>query len=303
MNGFRRLPSLRALAAFEATVRNGSVSAAARGLNVTPGAISRQIAGLEKELGLELLSRHKNKLSPNRSGQKLADVLDRAFSDISQVVRELREGDNRDTLILNVWPTFAIQWLAPRLAKFHSVAAEIDLQIRTSLAEPRFDRDGIDLAVMIGQGHWPGLYARRLFAREFTLVTCRKLLEEFGPAPKDALEASRLLYSNLHIDHLRSWLDEAGFDDVDPDRGTLFENSSLAYQAARDGAGFALGQKALLADDLRSGRLVAPFELTTLGAREYYIACRNRDADRPAVRTFIDWIVAEANAASVEIPK
>jgi LysR family glycine cleavage system transcriptional activator len=301
MSNTRRLPSLRALMAFETTVRSGSVSAAARALNVTPGAVSRQIAGLEDDLGLELLSRHKNKLSPNRSGQKLADVLDRAFSDISDVVRDLRQGGERDTLVLNVWPTFAIQWLVPRLATFHGVEAQIDLHIRTSLVEARLDRDDIDLAVMIGHGQWPNLHAQRLFAREFTLVTCPQLLENFGSAPRDALKSSRLLYSDLHIDHLKSWLAEAGFDDIDLGRGTLFENSSLAYQAARDGAGFALGQTALLADDLRSGRLVAPFELKTLGAREYYIACRDRDADRPAIRTFIDWIVAEARASSGEL--
>lgn len=291
----RRIPSFKALRAFESTMRHGTLSAAARDLNVTPGAISRQISALEDDMGLKLMTRHHEGITPNQAGEKLARALTKSFKDIADVIEEVREGTLRETLTLKVFPTFAIQWLIPRLANFHSLAPDIDLHIRTSLADARFDVEEIDVAVMIGNGDWPRLRSHRLFPRLFTLVCSPTLLEKAGSGPEAALRSSRILYSDLHIEHWGQWLGQAGFHDIDISRGTLFENSSLAYQAARDGAGFALGQIDLLREDLRTGRLITPFETVTTGKREYYVAYRQHDADQPAIRKLVDWLVSEAN--------
>jgi len=293
----RRLPSFQALKAFEATVRGRSLSAAARELNVTVGAVSRQISALEERLGQSLMVRHAQGINPTQAGLKLTAALTKAFDDVETALHEVTAETGRETLVLNVYPTFAIQWLVPRLAGFHSLAPEIDLQIRTSLVEPRFNTDEIDIAVLIGTGQWPKLKSHLLFPRLFTLVTSPQLLARLGPDPTTALRASRPLYSDLHIEHWKQWLIKAGFDDIDLTRGTLFENSSLAYQAARDGAGFALGQTDLLADDLRSGRLIAPFDLITKGDRQYFAAYRRSEASNPAIQTFINWATTEAGQA------
>jgi LysR family glycine cleavage system transcriptional activator len=290
----RKLPSFQALKAFEATVRAGSLSGAARELNVTPGAVSRQISALEERLGRPLMLRHAQGITPTRAGSRLTRSLTEAFDMVEAAVLEAEAGTGRETLVLNLYPTLAIQWLAPRLAVFHSVAPEVDLQIRTSLIEPRFIHDDVDVAILIGQGNWPGLEAHLLFPRLFTLVASPALLERLATDPASALRASRPLYSDLHIGHWRQWLAAAGLDDLDLTRGTLFENSSLAYQAARDGAGFALGQTHLLAEDLKTGRLVAPFETVIRGERQYYIAHRRTDAGNPAIRKLVDWAVSEA---------
>lgn len=292
-----RLPSFKALRAFESTMRNGTLSAAAREMNVTPGAISRQISALEDDIGLKLMTRHREGITPNQMGEKLARALAKSFKDIADVLQEIREGALRETLTLKVFPTFAIQWLVPRLANFHSLAPDIDLHIRTSLVDARFDTEDIDVAVKIGNGDWPKLRSHRLFPRLFTLVCSPALLAKAGPDPEAALRSSRILYSDLHIEHWTQWLDKAGLQDINISRGTLLENSSLAYQAARDGAGFALGQIDLLREDLRTGRLVAPFQRSITGKREYYVAYRQHDADRPAIRTFVDWLVSEASQA------
>jgi LysR family glycine cleavage system transcriptional activator len=291
----RHLPSFKALQAFEATMRHGTLSAAARDLNVTPGAISRQISALEQDMGLKLMTRHSEGITPNQAGEKLARTLNKSFKDISDVIQGIREGSLRETLTLKVFPTFAIQWLVPRLANFHGLAPDIDLHIKTSLTDARFDTEDIDVAIMIGNGDWPKLRSHRLFSRQFTLVCSPALLEKAGPDPEIAFRTSRILYSDLQVGHWHDWLDEAGFSDVDISRGTQFENSSLAYQAARDGAGFALGQVDLLHEDVRTGRLVAPFGTLMTGKREYYVAHRQHDADRPAIRTLVDWLVSEAN--------
>jgi LysR family glycine cleavage system transcriptional activator len=177
----RHLPSFKALQAFEATMRHGTLSDAARDLNVTPGAVSRQISALEDDLGFKLMTRHHEGITPNHPGEKLARVLGKSFKDISDVIQELRDGAFRETLTLKVFPTVAIQWLVPRLANFHGLAPDIDLHIRTSLNDARFDMEDIDVAIMIGDGNWPKLRAHRLFPRLFTLVCNPQLLQDKGP--------------------------------------------------------------------------------------------------------------------------
>lgn len=298
----RHLPRFPALRAFEAAVRTGSLSAAARDLNVTPGAISRQINLLEEHVGTPLMRRHPQGAEATEIGLKLFRRLSLAFTDIEEALAEAAGDREKDVLTLSVYPTFAIQWLVPRLAHFHSREPKIDLQIRTCLTEPRFDREEIDLALMIGNGQWPGLTAQRLFSRRFTPVTSPELLRDLDRPAAEALRASRILYSDLHIRHWHLWLDRAELTGIRLDRGIRFDNSTLAYQAAREGGGFALGQTALLTDDLRSGRLVAPFDTVIDGDREYYIACRRRDAKRPAVQAFISWVQTELKASAAERP-
>lgn len=292
----RYLPRYHALRAFEATLRTGSLSAAARALNVTPGAVSRQISQLEAQLGAPLMRRHSRGITANDRGFRLFRRLSSAFSEIEDAVAEAAGTAAPESLTLSVYPTFAIQWLLPRLPRFYAVAPATDLRIRTTLVDARFDRDETDLAIRIGTGTWPGQTAWLLLRREFSPVAAPWLLAAAGDDATAALAAAKILYSDLHIGHWQLWLDRAGIAGPRLDRGIRFDNSSLAYQAAREGAGFAIGQMALLDDDLRAGRLVAPFDLVIEGGRQYYLTCRRDEAQRPAIRLFVDWILGEIDA-------
>lgn len=293
----RQLPTFHALRAFEAAVRTGSLSGAARDLNVTPGAVSRQISGLEERIGSRLLQRSAQGVAPNDRGSALARRLSAAFDDIEMALRDAGGGPAAETLVLTIYPTFAIQWLVPRLDRFAASAPDVELRIRTSLAEARFDRDEIDAAVMIGQGRWPGLTSFHLLGRHFTPVASPELVHGGGDTAARALVGSRILYSEVHTRQWRLWLERAGLaETVQLERGIRFDTSSLAYQAAREGAGFAMGQPALLRDDLRSGRLIAPFSLILAGNEQYYLACRDGDAERPAIRALVRWMTAELHA-------
>ena len=105
----------------------------------------------------------------------------------------------------------------------------------------------------------------------------------------------RVFYSDMHFPQWQVWLETVGLEELDlPQIGIRFENSSLAYQAAREGVGFAIGQPTLLRTDLESGRLIAPFAEVVEAGRPYAVACRLRDAERRPVRLFMDWITAAA---------
>lgn len=291
----RHLPSFRALRCFEAAVRTGTLTAAAHELNITPGAVSRQISALEEHVGAPLMHRNRKGVAVTTQGQALSDRLAAAFAAIAEAVDDVVTARDDATLTLNVFPTFAIQWLMPRLADFYAIAPDVDLRIRPSLQEHPFELEDIDVAIMIGAPQDPHLQSRALFRRRFTPVCSPETFHVAGSLAPADLHRMRIFYSDMHIRQWQIWLGGLGLEMLDlPAIGIRFENSSLAYQAAREGVGFAIGQPSLLRADLESGRLIAPFAEIVEDERRYVVASRIKDAERRSVRVFIEWITAAA---------
>ena len=285
-----RIPSFKALAAFEATARLKSVSVAAKELFVTPGAVSRQITLLEDLVNQSLMRRSPQGIVLTERGEKLAISLGSAFEDISRALRAAERHDEHSIVTINVYPTFAISWLMPRLAEFHAACPDIDLRIKTSLQPPNFKSDDIDVAVIISDEIPAGLSGSPLFERVFSPICSPELLDRNpGIKLKNMLQKERLLLSDMHINLWNRWLDLFGVPNDIINRGIRFENSSLAWQAARKGAGFAMGQEALLESDLREGRLVSPFSETILDERIYCLVCREEEMNLPAIKSVFSW--------------
>lgn len=285
-----RIPSFKALAAFEATARLKSVSVAAKELFVTPGAVSRQITLLEDLVNQSLMRRSPQGIVLTERGEKLAISLGSAFEDISRALRAAERHDEHSIVTINVYPTFAISWLMPRLAEFHAACPDIDLRIKTSLQPPNFKSDDIDVAVIISDEIPAGLSGSPLFERVFSPICSPELLDRNpGIKLKNMLQKERLLLSDMHINLWNRWLDLFGVPNDIINRGIRFENSSLAWQAARKGAGFAMGQEALLESDLREGRLVSPFSETILDERIYCLVCREEEMNLPAIQSVFSW--------------
>ncbi|WP_114966012.1 LysR substrate-binding domain-containing protein [Alkalilacustris brevis] len=287
------LPAFRALHAFEATVRLGSMSAAARELNVTPGAVSRQIAALEEQVGTGLLERNRQGIEVNLRGRKLHEGISKAFEMLNSAMDEARSRHDTRAVTINLFPTFAIQWLMPRLELLHDHAPQTNLRIQTCLRGTDFARDDIDIGIEIVEGPRPGLHMRLLFGRAFTPICAQHLLEQYGGDPMVALMRSHILYSDLHREKWETWGHMLGIG-FDESRMIRFENSTLAYQAAREGAGFAIGQPVLLQNDLSVRRLVTPFPQRLQGRRCYYAACREDRKDEPLIRTVMEWLVEQS---------
>jgi LysR family glycine cleavage system transcriptional activator len=291
-----RIPSFKALAAFEATARLKSVSIAAKELFVTPGAVSRQITLLEDLVNQPLMRRSPQGIVLTERGEKLAISLGSAFEDISKAIRAAERQDEHSIVTINVYPTFAISWLMPRLAEFHATCPDIDLRIKTSLQPPNFKGDDIDVAVIISDVIPPGLSGVPLFERVFSPVCSPELLERNpGIKLKNMLQKERLLVSDMHISLWNRWLDLFGIPNDIINRGIRFENSSLAWQAARKGAGFAMGQEALLESDINDGRLVSPFSETILDERIYRLVCRESEQNIPSIKAVFSWFQKEMN--------
>jgi LysR family glycine cleavage system transcriptional activator len=285
-----RLPPLNALRAFEATARNGSLTQAARELRVTQGAVSRHVSQLEQWLGVSLLVR-------TRRGSELTPEGDAYYRGISPVFREIdlqtkqvMKKPDANMLKLKLPPTFAIRWLVPRLARFHALNRHIDVQITTSHQPADFDLEDIDVAIQSGYTPSANVSHHRLFG-EILLPVCSPGLFKNFPRPEQPADLTQhVLLSSMHRPNdWPDWLKVAGLPEIDGNSGLRFENSALAYQAAIDELGIVMAQYAFVRDDLRTGRLIEPFQLRVLTGQGYYITYAN---PRPSAKitTFENWI-------------
>ncbi len=290
----RKLPPLSTLRSFEAAARLLSFSKAADELFVTHGAVSRAIRHLEDHLGQPLFQRKTRAVYLTPTGLSYAasvrDTLDRLAAATALITGQRNSG----VLNVSTLDSFAAKWLLPRLFRFRQQHGDIDVRLDTSDRLADFVNDGIDIAIRYGRGRYPGLAADLLMSEEVAPVSSPKLLEGAHPlaCPED-LQHHTLIHDDFPIDW-SMWLKSAGVAGVDAHRGPRFQSSVLAVQAAVQGDGVVLGRSALIADDLRAGRLVMPFTLSLPTDLAYYVAYPTQAAEKPKIRAFRDWLLAEA---------
>ena len=311
MTSFRSAP-LNGLRAFEAAARHLSFAAAAEELFVTPGAISHQIAGLEEFLGLKLFVRGTRRIALTAPAKACLPLLTQGFATLHRAMTLLEDNQAARPLAVDVAPAFATRWLLPRLAAFTKDHPEVALRVSTSLGlidEPLRDAGGplegaeqaaADVSIRFGRGHYPGFSSEKLLEVEVSPVCGPRLLGERPDATTlDVLRDATLLhdetaYFDAGRDDWAVWLDAAGMGDVDATRGPRFSHTALTLDAAEDGIGFALGLTALTARDIQAGRLVAPFALRLPSNFAYHLVYHASLDDRADLKTFRDWLVAEA---------
>ena len=292
-----RLPSTMALLAFAAASRHLSFVKAAQELNVTPGAVSRQIQSLEDFLGARLFQRHHRRVELTPRGRDYLGEILGALERISEASARLRQDSQSGALSICAYPTFAIRWFIPRWGRFYDRHPDMDVRLTTSLTPVDFARDDYDLAVqVVPDGHrLPGLAVHKLLEVD-TFPICHRDLARALREPRD-LARQTLLHGAPRPWDWQRWLAAAGAGDVDASQGLRFESMNLAIQAALEGLGVAIGIEALIGDDLAAGRLVRPFALNRRSGRPFCLVYREANAENTNLTAFRDWLLEEASAA------
>ncbi len=292
----RQLPPLNSLRAFEAAARHLSFTKGAAELNVTQGAVSHQVKALEARLGFKLFLRRRQGLLLTEAGRACQVFVRDAFDRLTAGFEALYEKDDAGILTVSVSPNFASKWLVSRIGKFSEAFPDIDLRISASLQHIDFSREDVDLAIRHGEGRWPDLHAVCLAAETLFPMCSPGLME--GPHPLSRRE-NLAHHTLIHLDNREDWLkwlNAAGVGGLDLSKGAVFNQASLALDAAAGGQGVVLGRSALAASDLLAGRLVRPFGPSLPVGYAYYIVCPKPTAERPKIRAFRDWLIAEAKS-------
>lgn len=296
----RRLPPLVALRVFECTARHLSFTRAADELCVTQAAVSHQIKALEEWVGTALFRRLNRTIRLTEAGERMAPMLTQALDMMAAATRVVVEGAGAPVLNVATFDSFTSLWLLPRLPTLRALRPDIDIRFFAKHTEDALTSGDADVEIRYGQGGWAGLNATR-FLEEDIFPVCSPEILETGPplAVLDDLAGHELIHDVLSIDW-RSFLDHFGAADVDARRGLGFNHSHLVLQACRAGGGVALGRSVLVAEDLRRGHLVRPLAESVPSDDSYYVVYREEDAQQPALRAFVDWLLEEAHAFRAE---
>ncbi len=287
----RRLPSLNALKAFEASARHESFTDAATELFVTHAAISRHIRELEETLGTELFTRTGRGVELTAAGARFGERLTPLFDQLADAAREAAAVGAARTLRVSVEPAFASRWLVGRLSKFNDLHPDIELTIDSTNRLVDFYADDVDIGIRYGNGMWDDTEAGKLTDVVIFPVCAPGLIADNPKLSPEALGEFTLLHESRKqwwID----WLAAAGVQAEMDWRGTIFQNH-LAIEAAEAGAGFALGDQILCTDALMEKWLVRPFAIDMKDHGGYWIVRKKSSKETPVVKAFREWLLSE----------
>lgn len=260
----RKLPSLNALRAFETAGRKLSFRAAADELGVTQGAIAQQVRALEDHLKVTLFQRLPRGLSLTLEGTKYLVDITRAFDILTESTESLL--DQPDRVTISVTPTFATKILIPRLGDLHDVLPDINLCTLATEAVFDFDRDQVDIAIRLTQKSFPEhLETQLLFHQELIAVASPDFVRDVTlPLKLEQLISMPLLH-DAH-DHWPNFLNTHV-----KLSGAVFNQTTLALDAALTGQGIALACRAFVDADIKSGKLVQVISEIKTVEPSYYL--------------------------------
>ena len=283
---WRRIPSLSALRAFEAQARLGGFTAAARELNITQAAVAQHVRRLEDFFSCALVQRQGRSMGLTDKGHRLTTTLTDGFSTIEAGVADLLADTETRPLSVSTTPSFAENWLMPRLGAFWSGHPGIGIALRPEAGLVDLRRDNVDLAIRYGRGNWPGMDCEKLAPADFVVVGVPALLKDrAGATPADLSDLRWLIEPGFAEQYL--WAESFGLD-LPALQVTEFPTNMLVLSATRTGYGLSVQPRALVEADIAASRLIAgaTFDVSELG---YYMLTRpGGPSERLA--TFMSWL-------------
>lgn len=297
----RRLPSTAALAAFEAAARHGSYTGAAEELAVTQSAVCRQIAALEAFVGVKLFRRGRRGVLLTEAGQAYGRVVRARLDELERDTLSLMSaGSGRGTLELGVVPTFATEWLLPRLPDFHQRHPDITLNLTTRIQPFLFEGSGLDAALHAGGAPWPGTDSLHLMRESLVAVASPGLLAQRLPGRQrlraDDVGRLPLLQMATRPQAWRHWFEAQGVQVEGDLAGPRMDLFSMLIAAASRGLGAALVPQLLAEPALREGRLRVLLPVAHYSDRSYRLIVPEAKAHHPALVALRDWLDGQARA-------
>lgn len=287
----RDLPPLNALRAFEAVARLDSVSRAATELHVTHGAVSRQLRVLEDALGAALFIRQGRGLVLTPAGQRLREAAEAAFDPLRATWAELLRRQTLAPLVLGCPGSVLARWMIPRLERLAQERPELKLHLSASESAPDARLSGLDAALLIAQPPWPADWQVHELAPERigpVLSPRHAAIERLRTAPPEVLGELALLHTTSRPQAWSEWAIRSGLDPGSLRMGTGFDHLYYLLEATTAGLGVAIAPEPLVAEDIASGRLVAPWGFVTTQA--HWVLCAPRRQEDRRVARLADWL-------------
>jgi LysR family transcriptional regulator, glycine cleavage system transcriptional activator len=288
----RNLP-LTALRSFEAVGRHLSFSRAADALGVTHGAVSRQIALLEKSLGVRLFERGAT-LSLTEQGQRLFDGVAPAFDRLAAAVECIDRREAQRVLLVNAPPTFTMKWLIPRLSGFQQRFRDVDVRLSTGIGPLReLKMNEVDIVIRRLAQPDADLPSTPFLSSALLPVCAPELIERRPIASPQDVAALQLIEAETGALGWAEWFARLGYTLPLNARFARFEQMFFALEAALDGLGVALLPSALVLEDIAAGRLVVALKAPGFYERDYFYLCSPLTRQTAICKSFAAWLAEE----------
>ncbi|MCB1954051.1 MAG: transcriptional regulator GcvA [Rhodocyclaceae bacterium] len=288
--------SLKAVQAFEAAARLESFALAAEELFVTPSAVSHQIKQLEEHVGVHLFHRVHRAVVLTDAGRRYAQEITAAFARIDAATRDIGAEEKSDILSIHCTPSFATQWLMPRLARFSALNPDIDVRLNASVSPVDLMTSEFDIDIRYGLRNLQPAGTLVLMLPPETIVPlCAPTLAQ-GDNPIQRVEdlaKHMLIHSVRCLVTWRDWMRQHRKVRFDISRGLRFDRSFMSISAAVDGLGVCLESLLLVERELESGTLVAPLGRTGTRIQAYTFNVQKSKVDLPKIRSFQHWLFNE----------
>ena len=282
----KRLPSSKAMLAFVTTAQCLNITRAAESLNLTQGAISRQLSSFEQDLGVKLFNREARGLSLTSAGRQLLPEISQALQRIQQAVDHLAINHRRIRLKA---PSCITYWLMPKLADFHGRHPTLEVELTsTTTHDVNFLTEQFDAAICYGHRSNSQGADRHWLLEEVLTPMC-------SPEIAQTLDNNDLLHSItehtwLHANQeqadWRLWLNGTGHESIQAERNQIFATLDMATSAAARGFGIVIGDINLAVHELESGRLITPSPIQITTDNGYYLQIP-QDNHTPAAETLL----------------
>ncbi len=295
------------LQGFESAARHLSFTRAAEELYLTQSAVSRQVSAIESHLGVPLFLRKNRALELTEHGRRLQAAAQEMLQRISAVAEGIRRSGAKPVVTVTMPFAIASLWLIPRLGRFLQAHPDMDVRLSANDRIVDLERDNVDVAIRYCANKDAPPGAVRLFG-DAVVAVCSKSYLKAHPLrhPRDLERHVLLKFQDetgyRHTQRWAAWLEFMGVPRLRPAAELRFNQYEHAIQAAVEGQGVALGVVAVVADLVKSGRLVVAFDQPFGTMHSFYVITASHAAGRPEVKEFVAWLASQAETPAASAP-
>ncbi len=287
----KKLPPLNSIKAFSAAAKHQSFTKAAVELNVTQGAVSRQIAVLEDYLGINLFERKHQSLLLTKPAKQYLKSIDAALQIIEKSSAKLANKSEKEVINISVLPSLSNQWLISKIKEFKAQNPEYKINIFIGDSHLDFDkRDNIDFSIRIAKKNsWKNFVVKLLIKEELICIASPKFIESPLQNVKELLNHDLLLHNNRtnlwqdFFKHHKIQKPEIDFSDG-------YQHFFMLINAAKNGLGIALVPKFLVINELQNGQLKQVINEEFKSGYSYYLISQKQQSHMVKIRDFTNWI-------------
>ena len=300
--------NLNSLRIAESAARNGNFVLAAEEQLISASAVSQRIKSLEAQLRFRIFHRKNNSVQITPEGElfivQVREALDKIL--MASTVREQR--DQEKTINIQALPTFTVRWLMPRLPGFQALVPSVHMSVSNSYVMTDFDKEDIDVSICYGNGNFSNVKSTLLFPEDLTPVCSPEYYQrifgkrEGSDSDPEGLARCTLISSATCTLNWKSWLEFAGALSVYESAQSIeFDSCMMTFEAAASGVGVAVANRAYIIQDLKSGRLVAPFRVQQPNRNGWYLIHPTRTKLSSPSKIFRSWLLEQAQQTAKSI--